>query len=466
MPIPTPHTSVAVLAIIAAFSGVGFYVARRIKAHTLSEFFLAGGTVHWSLLAAVLLGLMVWGLVVLDLATPAAIGGNAVWIPLCGLAAGVLLLGRVVLPLRSEARSSLVSHLSARYGRNVGLVVAVVWVGFSILVRIPLTILIGGRLLHASLGWDQLQASLLLVALPGLLVVTRGYVSVLIGYAAAGALAAATAVGLLVVGIPPSFMVAVSNPSLESIPMPAVIAASLVFGFWYSCADQGSLHHAIAARNQGAIRLGSLVAAIGLIALGGVVITTGPDGIAHAATVPDDVMVVLIGSASFLLAVATLSSHYVAVANIIGCDIYHVARPEKDEGSVLLVSRAVTAVVVISAILAGATLGLMGIERVDWFLRALAVIAPPLAAIVLIGRFWERMQGRGALWGLSIGWAGGGIWSLILANSVADVCFGTIGTFLATAMVLAVVSLASVPASVRQEAPRTYGQRDLRSHRP
>jgi solute:Na+ symporter, SSS family len=461
-----PHTSIAVLMIIALCTGAGLVAARRIRATTISDFFFAGGMVHWSLVSVALLGSLVWGFVVFEVATTGSVAQGMIWIPLGVLAAGVVLLGAIVTPLRRWAARTLVAHTAERYGRPVGRVVGIVGIVFTVLVRIPLTILVASRVLHASLGWNPLHASLLLVALAGLLVVTRGYVAVLMAYAAAAPLTAITVGGLVIAGIPASFSATVSASLLESIPAPAVVAGSLVLGLWYTCADFGAFQLVIAARDQRAVRLGSFVAAIGLLVLASVVMAAGLDIAMPPASIANETMAVLVGSTILLLALAALSSHYVGVASVVGCDVYHDAKPEKDEGSVLLVSRAVTAVVVISAILSGATLGLMGIERVDWFLRAVVVVAPPLAAVWIIGRYWGRAHGLGALWALSIGWGSGAVWSLLLAESVVSVCFGAAGSFLCTAAVLTVVSLTSAPAATPREEVQRFGGNALRSHRP
>jgi Na+/proline symporter len=221
----------------------------------------------------------------------------------------------------------------------------------------------------------------------------------------------------------------------------------------------------IAARDCGSARYGSLAAAAGLVIVSLMAAYVTLDGTASDFPADQGAVTVLIGTTVLVTAIAFLSSQFMSIATLIGINVYQAYRPEKDEGSIVLVGRTAGTVVVFAAILAGATVGVAGIQRVDWLVRALAAGVPPVAAIVLIGALWNRMHGRGALWALLTGWGVGVVQSVLIAESVASVVIGMIATFVVSALVLVAVSTVVSGEGVLQNIPETLVTKGLQSRK-
>jgi solute:Na+ symporter, SSS family len=450
VPFSPPYHPLVIIAAVALIGGAAFFPARNGDAHPVREYFLAGGRVHWAFTGIALFVTMLWGVLLLvGQSAPTMIAANLLIAGTFSVA-GLVLLGFVYGPkLRAQGTLTLASYMNLRYSPAVSLVVALAWVGFTLFVRIPFTIFLGTRLIHSTLAWDIVPAGLLLVVLPGLLVVLRGYMVVLISHTTAALFAFVTVVVGMVQGFP-QLSVGISGGFMpDALPTSAVIFGAAVLALWSSCADQLSAQHAFAVREGSGIRAGSILGGI-CLALIVVASFASTDQGAAARSSDGTLMTALVGGTSFLLAIAALSSQFLGVAALIGVDVFRAIRQGNDEGSVVLVSRAVTTFAVIVGILAGTTVGLVEIEQSVLFVRAVAVAAPPLAAVVAVGGIWQRANGRGALFALLIGWSAGVLQSVLIADSVPNLLFSSVVTFVLSASVLAIVSLMASPVRAVQ----------------
>jgi Na+/proline symporter len=292
-----------------------------------------------------------------------------------------------------------------------------------------------------------MPSALLLVVVPGLLVLARGFAGVLVAHLSAALVLVLAFVSCIVGGVPGWFAGSMTIPEIEPLSSSFVAAGSVVLGLWLVCADQPVIHHLLAVRDQRSVRKGATFAAVVVVL-----------ALAFAALMPAeslrttrgdagmDLSSLLVGVAVLGVCIAALASQFLAVSLISGTEMFPFFRPGGDDGSKVLFSRLALTVVVIIAILAGTSVGLIGADRVDWLLRALAVFAPPVVAVVLVGSLWQRLNGRGALWGLVLGWLTGGTHALI-SSEVSGLLVGLIVTFVVsvTAFVLVSLAVTSIP---------------------
>jgi SSS family solute:Na+ symporter len=101
---------------------------------------------------------------------------------------------------------------------------------------------------------------------------------------------------------------------------------------------------------------------------------------------------------------SSLASLFNSSASLFTMDVYGKLRPGRSEKHLLGVGRIATVVVV--------TLGMLWIpvmEKVQggglyqYLQNVQGYVAPPIAAVFLLGMFWKRVNSTGAVWGLSIG---------------------------------------------------------------
>jgi Na+/proline symporter len=460
-----PYHLVVVLAAIALIGASALLVARGVDGRTVKGYFFAGGKVHWILTGTALTITLLWGMILLVASSPVTVAPSEYLVPFVASIIGVAVLGFVFGPrLRQSGILTLASYVSTRYSNALGLTVAVWWVVFTLVLRIPFTILVGTRLLHTTLQWDAVMASLLMVVLPGLLVVLRGYVAVLILHVAAVLSALLAVIAGMINGYPQWPAGLFWDPALAPLPATAVITGSVILAFWYSCADQLSVHHALATRDNAGIRAGAIFAGVTLV----VISLAGPAGMhTHTAGPIDGALVTsLIGSSALLLAMAALSSQFLGVASLAGIDVFQATRRGRDEASVVLIGRTVLTGVVIVAILAGTAVSLIEIDRIDLFMRGLAAAVPPVAAVIAVGTLWRGANRRGALWALWLGWSVGAFQSTLLSVDMTEIVFGMIVTLVISASVLVIVSLTGPPLAAFKGLSASFMHKSLESRKP
>ncbi len=168
---------------------------------------------------------------------------------------------------------------------------------------------------------------------------------------------------------------------------------------------------------------------------------------------------------------AALMSSLAAVFNscstLFTTDIYKKLRPDSSERTLVLVGRIATGIVVISGILWIPFMKYISGELYHYLQSVQAYIAPPIAAIFLLGLFWKRINAPGALTALIGGFILG------MARLVAELnqdtlsgwlySFATINflhfaifLFLICIAAMIIVSLFTQPPSVEKLQGLTY----------
>jgi SSS family solute:Na+ symporter len=209
------------------------------------------------------------------------------------------------------------------------------------------------------------------------------------------------------------------------------LIASPIVGIWYWCTDQYIVQRTLAARDLRSARRGALWGAFlkvwpvllfvipGLIgaalnARGMLAIPSGPDGTLSgdhvfptmvASLLPEGLRGLVVAGLMAAL-MSSLSSLFNSTATLFTVDVYEKLRPGASERQLVTVGRVVTLVVVILGLAWIPVMPLISQGGLYQYLQNVqGYLAPPITAVFLLGLFNGRINNRGAVWGLGLGFA-------------------------------------------------------------
>lgn len=283
-------------------------------------------------------------------------------------------------------------------------------------------------------------------------------------------------------------------------PWLGVLIASPIIGIWYWCTDQYIVQRTLSAKDLASARRGALFG--GLLKVWPVLIFLIPGLIGWALhqkgllVLPtrlvdgaevidgDSVFAVLVTNllptgirgliVACLLAalMSSLASLFNSSASLFTVDIYEKLRPGQSEKHLLLVGRIATTVVVVLGMLWIPVMKVISGGGLYQYLQSVqGYLAPPITAVFLLGLFWQRVNGRGAVWGLAGGFVlgmlkltcqalfgAGKIESPAMLAAVGDFNFlYATGILFAASIVLMIIgSLTSPPPAPEQIKGLTY----------
>ncbi|MEX2124620.1 MAG: sodium:solute symporter [Woeseia sp.] len=283
-------------------------------------------------------------------------------------------------------------------------------------------------------------------------------------------------------------------------PWLGVMIASPIVGIWYWCTDQYIVQRALSAKDLTTARRGALFG--GLLKVWPVMIFLVPgmigwalhqkgmielpmkmvDGVSviNGDTVFPTLVSTLLPSGIRGLIVAcllaalmsSLASLFNSSASLFTVDIYEKLRPGKPEKHLLLVGRIATTVVVGLGMLWIPVMKMISGGGLYQYLQSVqGYLAPPITAVFLLGLFWKRLNGRGAVWALVGGFVlgmgkltcqalfgAGKIESPAILAAIGDYNFlyATGVLFVASAALMIVGSLTSAPPPSEKTDGLTY----------
>jgi SSS family solute:Na+ symporter len=360
------------------------------------------------------------------------------------------------------------------------------WVGaFATVVLTGLYTVFGG--LRAVLFTDAAQAMVLLV---GSVAITAFGLEALGGWGELQGFAAENAAQF-------ALWRPLSDPDF---PWLGVVIASPIIGLWYWCTDQYIVQRTLAARDLRTARRGAIFGAFlkvwpvliflvpGMIGAalhqrGLLAVPVDADGnpagdqvfaTMVAGLLPVGLRGVVVGGLLAAL-MSSLSSLFNSSSTLFTVDIYRKLRPEADNAQLVRVGRLVTVVIVGLGMLWIPVMRLISDGGLYQYLQSVqGYLAPPIAAVFLLGLFWRRTNAAGAAWGLGAGFAlglgkltvqalfGAGdpekLAEPALLAAVGDYNFlyATGWLFLASTLVVVLVSLLTPPPPAARLAGVTY----------
>ncbi|MFZ2148076.1 MAG: sodium:solute symporter [Sedimentisphaerales bacterium] len=219
-------------------------------------------------------------------------------------------------------------------------------------------------------------------------------------------------------------------------PWLGIIIASPIIGIWYWCTDQYIVQRALSAKDLRNARRGALWGSFlkvwpvmifivpGLIgyALHQKGLITIPTKITNGQEVPDGDKVFAVMVSSLLPAglrglvvggllaalMSSLSSLFNSCASLFTVDIYEKINPKASERHLVTVGRIATLVVVVMGIIWIPVMQRVSQGGLYKYLQDVqSYLGPPITAVFLLGLFFKRINGKGAVAGLAIGFVAG-----------------------------------------------------------
>ena len=272
--------------------------------------------------------------------------------------------------------------------------------------------------------------------------------------------------------------------SHKTFPWLGLIVASTTIGIWYWCTDQFIVQRCLAGKNLTNARRGAIWGAflklapvflflvpgmLGFalhhnhVAVGGTAfaIPLKADGSLNGDTVFPTLVQTLLPTGFRGLVVAgmiaalmsSLASLFNSVSTLFTVDVYQKLKPDASERQKVFVGRTTTVVMTALGLLWLPIMkSIAGGGLYQYIQSVQSFLAPPIVAVFLTGLFWKRMNLRGAVWGLGLGFALG--MSKLTLNAVCpgpdgyallqDFYFS--GLLLVTSIFVIVVASLTVPA--------------------
>lgn len=488
--------------------GVAIWATMRERSTrgTSKDYFLAGRNVGWFLVGGSLFASNIGSEHLVGLAGVGAASGVAVGQFEIIASLMLLLLGWLFVPFYlSSGVFTMPEFLERRYSEATRWYLAVISVIGYVLTKISVTIYAGGIVFEAIMGVDFWTGALVVVVITGVYTIFGGlravlYTDLLQMFVLIGGSVAVTLLGLNALGgwgamtetvetLKPGFLSLWKPMSDPEFPWTGIIFGAPILGVWYWCTDQFIVQRVLAARDQDHARRGTVFA--GYLKLLPLFIFVIPGVIAYALSqqgqlqldTPDQALPTLIATllpiglrglvvAGLLAALmSSLSSVFNSTSTLVTLDIYKKLRPEASERRLVLVGQLTTGVLVVFGLLWIPFMRLISGQLYTYLQSVQAYIAPPIAAVFLIGVLWRRVNAHGAIAALITGFVLG-MGRLVVEISqplqkgflvvYADINFlhFAIILFVICSAVLVVVSLLTPPPEEEKVAGLTFATQE------
>ncbi len=404
------------------------------KQKTTEDYFLAGRNIGWFVVGASIFASNIGSEHVVGLAgtgasdkMPLLIYELHAWM--------VLVLGWVFLPFYARAGVfTMPEFLEKRFSANSRWFLSIFSLIAYVLTKVSVTVYAGGIVISTLLGISFWLGALATVVLTGIYTVLGGMRAVVYTEAiqaivlviGAGLL---TFMGLQAVGgwaelkatVGPEYFNMWRPISDPEFPWPSLLITSTIVGLWYWCTDQYIVQRALTAKNITEGRRGTIWG--GFLKLLPVFIFLIPGVIALALKqkgmlqweTPDQAFPALLTSvlpsglrglvAAGLLAalMSSLASVFNSCATLFTVDIYKKLKPNTPEDQLVLIGRIATILVVIAGIAWIPVMQRISGVLYEYLQSVQSYIAPPIAAVFLLGIFSKRINEKGALVTLVVG---------------------------------------------------------------
>lgn len=470
----------------------------RKKKDSPQDYFLAGRNIGWFVVGASILASNVGSEHVVGLTGTAAKSGLVMghyelhsWI--------CLLLGWVFVPFYMRSNVfTMPEFLERRFNATARWFLSVVSLLSYILTKVSVTVYAGALVIAAFMGFDFWTSALVLVILTGIYTVLGGmhavvYTETLQAIVLLLGAVILTVLGLIELGGWDAMIASTPKEKLNmfpplsdpDFPWAGILFASPIVGIWYWCTDQYIVQRCLSAKNEKEARRGTIFAAYLKLFPFFIFLVPGLIATALAATgkleleQTDQAFPMLVQTllptglkgliAGGLLAalMSSLASVFNSCSTLFTMDIYKKVRPETSEKNLVLVGRVATGVVVVLGILWIPVMsGISGVLY-QYLQSVQSYLAPPIAAVFLLGVFYKRINSTGALAALVGGFIIGALRIFLELNKSSlsgflyefaslNFLYFCIILFVLSIMVLLIVSLATDKPPEEQLNGLTY----------
>lgn len=409
---------------------IGVYISRN-KDNSSKQYFLAGKNLGWFAIGTSLFATNISSEHLVGLAGAGSIHGLSIghfeWIS----ALILLFLGWFFAPIFLKADVYTVPQFfGKRFDDRTRIYLTIVSVFAYLFLKIAVTLIAGGLVLHGVLGWDMFTSAILIVLLTGIYTITGGMYSVVYTQIFQSFMIITSAVLLSVYGFfeiggfsgltekLPSNYFHFFKPFTDSdLPWTGILLGAPILGIWYWCSDQYIVQRILSAKGVKDARRGTILASflkifpiVFLIFPGIIAAILYPNikgDSAYALLLSGSLLpigikgLVIVGFFSALM--SSLSSSFNSTASLFALDIYNFIKPKASENEVVLVGRLSTMVLVIISISIIPLLKMIDTHIYIQLQILQAYIAPPIVSVFLLGIFWQNASSKGAIWALVIG---------------------------------------------------------------
>lgn len=418
---------------LAVIGGISIWSIRKSK-ESASDYFLANRNLGWFVIGASILASNVGSEHVVGLAGSAARSGTVLghyelhsYI--------VLILGWVFVPFYMRSMVyTMPEFLERRFNAKARRLLSIIQLLSYVIAKASVTIFAGALVFNQFIGVDFWTGAIILVVVTGVYTVFGGLHAVMYTEAIQAIVLLAGSAVLLVVGLNQvggwdALMNTVPKEKLNmfpplddpQFPWLGILIASPIVGLWYWCTDQHIVQRCLAARDERQARRGTIFAAY--LKLLPFFIFLIPGLIAYAlhaqgkiqmedtnAAFPTLVKQIMPAGLRGLLAggllaalMSSLASVYNACSTLYTMDIYKKQHPEASEKQLVRVGRIATAVVVVLGMAWIPLMGRIDEGLYDYLQSVQSYLAPPIAAVFLLGVFFKRLNAKGAYTAMVVG---------------------------------------------------------------
>jgi SSS family solute:Na+ symporter len=411
--------------------GIAWWAARREK-NVSSDYFLASRDVAWFAVGASLFASNIGSEHLVGLAGTGAGSGLAVghfeWLACLIL----LLLGWLFVPFYLKSGVyTMPEFLEKRYNSSARTYFTWVSVIGYVLTKISVTLYAGGVVIRAVTGWNFYTAAIVLIVITGLYTIFGGLRAVVYTEVLQAIVLILGSITLMIIGlshvggwsgltakVPHDFFSMWKPTNHPNFPWTGIIFGAPILGIWYWCTDQHIVQRVLAAKSIKQARTGTIFAGylkilpVFIFVLPGIVavalfsdVAQNPDS-AYPTLVtrllPEGIKgLVLAGMLAALM--SSLASAFNACSTLLTWDVYKKWRPAASEQQLVRVGR-ISAGVMVFLGLAWIPLMKFVSSQIYIYLQSVqAYIAPPIAACFLLGLFFRRLNGTGAMASLVTG---------------------------------------------------------------
>ncbi len=427
---------VLVLYFLVIFA-IGWYFSR--KERTATDYFLASRDVAWWAIGASLFSSNIGSEHFIGLSGSGAATGMAAghfeWLA----SMIVLVLGWVFVPfyLRSNVYT-MPEFLERRYNGACRTYLASISLIAYVFTKIAVAIFAGAIVLREVLGWGMWQSSFALLIATGIYTIAGGLAAVIYTEVIQTVILVVGALFLTFIGldrvggwtglqasVPADFFHMMKPATDSNFPWTGIFFGAPILGIWYWCTDQVIVQRVLAAKDVGNAKAGTVVA--GFLKILPVFMLIVPGMTARALypaemsadsnsafpimisrLLPAGLQGVMV-AAMLAALMSSLSAVFNSSSTIFTMDFYKKFRPDASERQLVNVGRAATAIMVVLGLAWIPFMGRISSQLWIYLQSVQAYIAPPIAAVFLLGIFWKRLNGQGALASLLVGFVLGAI---------------------------------------------------------
>lgn len=418
---------------LLVIAGISIWSIKKSKASP-DDYFLANRNLGWWVIGSSILASNVGSEHIVGLAGTAANTGVVMghyemhsWV--------VLLLGWVFVPFYMRSMVyTMPEFLEKRFNAKARWLLSIIQLLSYVITKASVTIFAGALVFNSFLGVDFWTGAIILVIVTGVYTIFGGLHAVMYTEAIQAIVLLLGSLILLIIGLDKvggwgelvrtlpkeklNMFPALSDPEF---PWAGILFASPIVGIWYWCTDQHIVQRCLAGKNEREARRGTIFAAYlklfpffifmipGLIAL--TLVQQGklvmPDGNAAFPTLVKEIMPVglrgLLAGGLLAALMASLASVYNACSTLFTMDIYKKMKPDASNKELVKVGRIATGVVVLLGMAWIPMMGNISDVLYKYLQSVQSYLAPPIAAVFLLGVFSKRINAKGAYSAMVIG---------------------------------------------------------------